>query len=223
MAGVVDIEIEQPQDVATFCPNEDGFRRLRSRCENALVQYNSLGQSITFQGRGKLFMEMLPNCVTSSLQVPKIRTPFYVDYGLHVYINLTAFIDRGCRIVDTPVANIIIGKHVWIGPGVTLTSAGPPCSPESMRRLESGRRKISGAPITICDGAFIGAAAVIGPGVTIGQGAVVAPGAVVLGDVPEFSEAIGNPAKIKVPEADPVARNSRSKPSGSSRDQKSRR
>ena len=34
------------------------------------------------------------------------------------------------------------------------------------------------------------------PGVTIGEGAVVGPNSVVFGDIPPWSVAIGNPAKV---------------------------
>lgn len=52
-----------------------------------------------------------------------------------------------------------------------------------------------GAPVTICDHAWIGARATILPGVTIGTGAVVAAGAVVTKDVGEFEVVGGVPAR----------------------------
>ncbi len=52
------------------------------------------------------------------------------------------------------------------------------------------------APITICDGVWIGARAIILPGVTMGEGAVVAAGAVVTKDVESWAVVGGNPAKF---------------------------
>ena len=52
------------------------------------------------------------------------------------------------------------------------------------------------APVTICDGVWVGARAIILPGVTIGEGAVVAAGAVVTKDVEPFTVVGGNPAKF---------------------------
>lgn len=52
------------------------------------------------------------------------------------------------------------------------------------------------APITICDGVWIGARAIVLPGVTIGEGAIVAAGAVVTKDVEPWSVVGGNPAKV---------------------------
>ena len=51
-------------------------------------------------------------------------------------------------------------------------------------------------PVSIGDHAWIGARAIILPGVTIGEGAVVGAGAVVTKDIPPFSIAVGNPAKV---------------------------
>jgi acetyltransferase-like isoleucine patch superfamily enzyme len=51
-------------------------------------------------------------------------------------------------------------------------------------------------PISIGDEVWIGANVVITAGVTIGKHAVVAAGSVVTKDVPDFSIAAGNPARI---------------------------
>jgi acetyltransferase-like isoleucine patch superfamily enzyme len=52
------------------------------------------------------------------------------------------------------------------------------------------------ATITIEDDCWIGANAVITAGVTIGKHSVIAGGAVVTKDIPPFSVAVGNPAKV---------------------------
>lgn len=51
-------------------------------------------------------------------------------------------------------------------------------------------------PIRICDKAWVGMNAIILKGVTIGEGSVVAAGAVVTRDVPPWTVAAGNPARI---------------------------
>jgi len=51
-------------------------------------------------------------------------------------------------------------------------------------------------PITIKDDVWIGANAVITAGVSIGKHAVIAAGSIVTKDVPDFSIAAGNPARI---------------------------
>jgi len=52
------------------------------------------------------------------------------------------------------------------------------------------------AQIEIGDGVWIGAGAIILPGVHIGDGSIIGAGSVVTRDVPEFSVAVGVPAKI---------------------------
>jgi acetyltransferase-like isoleucine patch superfamily enzyme len=51
-------------------------------------------------------------------------------------------------------------------------------------------------PVVIGDHAWIGARAIICPGVTVGEGAVIGAGAVVTQDVPPWTIAVGNPARV---------------------------
>lgn len=50
--------------------------------------------------------------------------------------------------------------------------------------------------VNIEDGAWIGCRSVILPGVTIGRGAVIGAGSVVTSDIPPFTVAAGNPARV---------------------------
>jgi virginiamycin A acetyltransferase len=51
-------------------------------------------------------------------------------------------------------------------------------------------------PVTIGNDVWIGEGAIILPGVHIGDGAIIGKGAVVGSDVPPYSVAVGNPAKV---------------------------
>jgi len=57
-------------------------------------------------------------------------------------------------------------------------------------------QKINVAPIVIEDDCWIAANAVITSGVTIGKHAVIAAGAVVTKNIPPYSVAVGNPARV---------------------------
>jgi acetyltransferase-like isoleucine patch superfamily enzyme len=57
-------------------------------------------------------------------------------------------------------------------------------------------QKVSTAQITIADNVWIGANSTITAGVNIGKHAVIGGGSVVTKDVPEYSVAVGNPAKV---------------------------
>jgi lipopolysaccharide O-acetyltransferase len=52
------------------------------------------------------------------------------------------------------------------------------------------------APVEICDDAWLGQNVVVGPGVRIGRGAVVGSNSVVLSDIPDYSVAVGAPARV---------------------------
>jgi len=55
---------------------------------------------------------------------------------------------------------------------------------------------VSTAPIVIEDEAWIGANVVVLAGVTIGKHCIIAAGSVVTKDVPPYSVAVGNPARV---------------------------
>lgn len=83
--------------------------------------------------------------------------------------------------------DVLIAQHVVIS-GVNHLLASP-LDP-------SQRQRCSMAQITIGDHVWIGANSVVTAGVTIGTGAVIGAGAVVTRDVPAWSVAVGNPARV---------------------------
>lgn len=100
--------------------------------------------------------------------------------------------------VHIGVANkIIIGNHVLIGSNVLITdhSHGKNSEEELMSPPRS-RTIYSKGPVIIGENVWIGENVCILPGVTIGKGSVIGAGAVVTKDIPPFSIAGGNPARI---------------------------
>jgi maltose O-acetyltransferase len=90
-------------------------------------------------------------------------------------------------------AAITIGNDISFGPQVMiLTSSHSMDQGTPMRRAVG----IFSKPVTIEDGAWLGARSTILPGVTVGAGAVVAAGAVVHKDVPPNTLVAGVPALI---------------------------
>ncbi len=86
-----------------------------------------------------------------------------------------------------------IGKAVGIGPRVTILTSEHDLARRDIPVLHA---EVVFKPVSISDGADLGAASVIVPGVSIGQGAVVGAGAVVTRDVPAYTVVAGNPAKV---------------------------
>ena len=94
-----------------------------------------------------------------------------------------AGIGRGLRLPHG-VNGIVIHPSVRIGDGVML-----------FHQVTLGQRDRRGGP-TICNGVVLGAGAkVLGP-ITVGEGARVGAGAVVLADVPPFATVVGVPARV---------------------------
>lgn len=142
------------------------FTRLRTR----LLRWAgfSLGYGVGFSGRPKIVGE---GDIYSKLSL-----------GEYSYVNINAHFDLS----DT----ITIGDQVFIAQHVMLLTNTHEIGDWSQR---AGALLIK--PITIEDGAWIGARSLILPGVTIGAGAIVAAGAVVTKDVAPHTIVGGTPAK----------------------------
>lgn len=91
-------------------------------------------------------------------------------------------------------AGITIEDNVLIGSCVHFYTIDHEFSNPTIPIHDQGYSK--GGQIIIKNGAWIGANTTILKGVTIGQNSVVGAGSVVTKDIPPFSVAVGNPAKI---------------------------
>lgn len=99
---------------------------------------------------------------------------------------------------------VAIGNDVIISWGVTIVDHNSHALDWADRandvlEWKSGEKdwlKVRSKPVRIGDKAWIGFNASILKGVTIGEGAVVGAGAVVSRDVPPYSVAVGNPARV---------------------------
>ncbi|GGD75640.1 acyltransferase [Microbacterium murale] len=106
-----------------------------------------------------------------------------VTIGKGSSLNYGVFLDGS--------AQVSIGRGVSIGMNALVLTGSHELGSPDKRAGE-----LNSAPVTIEDGAWIGANAVILPGVTVGRGAVVGTGAIVMKDVAEGSVVMGNPARV---------------------------
>jgi acetyltransferase-like isoleucine patch superfamily enzyme len=113
--------------------------------------------------------------------------------------------------INNGVGDVIIGRETFIGLGTVVIGpvnignsvmfaqniviSGLNHSYENIH-LPIWKQKVKTALINIEDECWIGANAVITAGVTIGKHSVVAAGSVVTKNIPAYSIAAGNPAKI---------------------------
>jgi len=88
---------------------------------------------------------------------------------------------------------IEIGSHTGTGPGVMVFSSR---DDYSMQYAKLPNIVHQFAKVTIGSYVRIFSNVVIVPGVTIGDGAVIGAGSVVMKDVPEWTVAVGNPARV---------------------------
>ena len=93
-------------------------------------------------------------------------------------------------------ADVLIGQDVLIANRVSLYAYDHhPLDPYD-RRMGKPASESSSHTIHIEDGAWLCAGVTILKGVTVGEGSIVAAGAVVTKDIPPYSLAAGNPARV---------------------------
>lgn len=126
---------------------------------------------------------------------------FRCDFGFNIHFKGFALVNYNCVFLDT--SPIRIGRSVLIGPGVVLACAGHPIHFE--QRCSSALE--TSEPITIEDGAWIGANSTVCGGVTIGEGSVIGAGSVVTSDIPKGVIAAGVPCKVlrEITDADRIS------------------
>lgn len=110
------------------------------------------------------------------------------------HIHSTVILDCGI---------VTIGDRVMFGPFVSIFAATHETEVQSRRdNIEYAR------PVNIGDDCWIGGHVTILPGVTIGQGCTIGSNSIVTKDVPEWSVAMGSPAKVvkKVTPVPPVGK-----------------
>ncbi len=117
----------------------------------------------------------------------RMYPPFYADFGRNITFGKNVFVNGGCKFQDQ--GGITIGDNCLIGHNAVLATINHSLNP-------ADNRKLSYAPIKICDNVWLGANVTVLQGVTIGEWAVVAAGAVVTKDVEPYTIVGGIPAKF---------------------------
>ena len=118
-------------------------------------------------------------------------SPEQVHDGPIVTIGNRCVIGKGSGVVGHQ--RVEIGDDVWTGHHVYVTDANhgyvDPDQPV-------GRQFAAPRPVRIGSGSWLGHGALVLGGATIGEHVVVGAGAVVTGDLPDYSVAVGNPARV---------------------------
>ncbi|MCA9986943.1 MAG: N-acetyltransferase [Anaerolineales bacterium] len=117
--------------------------------------------------------------------------------GKGSYVDFDVTIGDNCKLqngvwVYHPA---IVEDGVFLGPGVIVTNDKIPRAVNPDMSLKAAD-DWTPSPVTIRQGAAIGAGAILLPGVTVGRWAMVGSGAVVTKDVPDYGLVVGNPARL---------------------------
>lgn len=118
-----------------------------------------------------------------------IEPPLNIDYGCNISLGARFYSNFNLTILDCSL--VTIGDRCMFGPNVSIYAATHEAEVQSRRdNVEYGR------PVVVGDDCWIGGNVVILPGVTIGRGCTIGAMSVVSRDIPEFSVAMGQPARV---------------------------
>lgn len=175
-----------------YDPNDLTLIAVRKKCHNLCREYNLLSED---NPRRIAILQELEIKLGENVY---LQGPIYFDYGSHIAIGDHSYANFNLTILDTCPVNI--GKHVFIGIGVSLLT---PCHPLRYQDRNQFMGKDGhytdqeyGKPITIEDNCWIASNVTIVGGVTIGEGSVIGAGSVVTRSIPKQSLAVGNPCKV---------------------------
>lgn len=94
---------------------------------------------------------------------------------------------------NTIIGPVIIGNGVMLAQNIVVSGLNHGYEDIS---ISPSKQPVSTKQIVINDDVWVGANSTITAGVTIGKHSVIGAGSVVVKDVPEYSIAVGNPARV---------------------------
>ena len=155
------------------CPREDVALRIGDRCllHNEFIFESTrgeitVGNGVFINGGTKLISR-------SSIVIGDAVTIAWgcliYDHNSHSISYLDRIADQDQQLIDFPLGNMVANKD-WTS--------------------------VAAAPIKICNYAWLGFDVVVLKGVTIGEGAIIGARAVVTKNIPPWTIAAGNPARV---------------------------
>jgi maltose O-acetyltransferase len=133
-----------------------------------------------------------------------ITKPLFAECGQETNVEHGAYFGSGSLIrignrsgigiQSRLLGPVRIGNDVMMGPNVTILTQNHVIDDVTCPMLEQGFT--AAREVQIEDDVWIGMNSIVLPGVRIGKGSVIGAGAVVTRDVPAYSVAVGNPARV---------------------------
>lgn len=140
-------------------------------------EYISVGKNVSIKKYSRL------EC-WDSIEGNELRPNLIISDGVHVGFGFT------CMVTDT----VTIGKDSMLAANVMITSSNHGMDPEC--GVPYLYQPVTSKPVHIGENCWIGEKVVILPGIAIGDNSIIAASSVVVKDVPAYSIAAGNPAKV---------------------------
>jgi len=112
----------------------------------------------------------------------------------NISLGNCVFIAPGA-VFSCPKTNITIGNKVMFGPNVMIMGGDHNYRVIGQYMYDVKEDGVN-LPVVIGDDVWIGAGAIILKGVTIGRGSVIGAGSVITKSIPNYSIALGNPARV---------------------------
>ena len=163
------------------------IERMRAEAKRIFTEYNRTDYEEVKHRR-----ELMERLFKSVGEDVFIEPNFRCEVGRNITIGSHAYINFDCVMLDN--APITLGDYVWIAPMVGLFPVNHALDFEERRN-----GMCQAKPIVIGDGVWLGGHVTVLGGVTIGEGAVIGAGSVVTHDIPSYSLAVGNPARVLRP------------------------
>lgn len=156
----------------------------RQYAKELIFEFNALRPS-QLEERNKILTELLGATSKEFF----IEPPFRCDYGYNIEIGNNFYSNYNLIILDC--AKVTIGDNAFIGPNVSIYTAGHP-----IHYKPRNEEYEYAFPVSIGDNVWIGGNVIINPGVSIGNNSVIGSGSVVTKDIPDNVIAVGNPCKV---------------------------
>ncbi len=156
----------------------------RLRAREIVFEFNNLPPKQIKQRKN-----LIKNLFGKTATMFYIEPPFRCDYGYNIEIGDHFYSNFNLTILDC--AKVTIGSHVFVGPNVSIYTAGHPLHSHLRNQEYEWAQRI-----VIGDNVWLGGNVVINPGVTIGSNVVVGSGSVVTKNIPDNVFAAGNPCKV---------------------------
>ena len=143
-----------------------------------------IAENCTFYGLDSIFF---------SRNVSIGRNSLFSGEGGEIKVGENTSFNSGVHINASICGKIFIGKNCLIGPNVVMRTADHIFNNIDIPMRLQGHKCEN---IILEEDVWIGANVVITGGVTIGKGCVIGAGSVVTKNIPEFSIAVGVPARV---------------------------